>query len=128
MKATLKQIPALAKSIASQLKGGETLGLVGDLGSGKTAWTKELAKNLGVKRRVTSPTFIMHNSFAGTLPNTGEKITLHHLDVYRLKKDSDFKHLAIGEFAGQPNTVTVIEWADRVRKMLPKKTQYIYFQ
>ena len=93
----------LAKRIASILEGGEVLLLDGDLGAGKTTFTKGLAIALGVKDEVTSPTFTIMNVY-----DSG-RLKLNHLDMYRLEHEDDLYELGVEE-AMDSDTVTVIEW------------------
>lgn len=125
-KTTLPEIELLAKHVALKIKGGEILALIGDLGSGKTTFTQHLAKNLRVRHNVTSPTFTVMNMFPAKT-RSGKKITLYHLDLYRTGSAREVTALGITEFWGKPGTVTVIEWADKIKKLLPKKTHYIHF-
>jgi tRNA threonylcarbamoyladenosine biosynthesis protein TsaE len=125
-KILLKGARDLAKKIAHQLKGGEILALIGPLGSGKTTFTKTLAKQLKVRHKVTSPTFTLMHPFEAKLLNK-KTVTLYHLDLYRTKNFREVKALGITEWWGKPTTVTVIEWADKIKKHLPKKTIFIYF-
>jgi tRNA threonylcarbamoyladenosine biosynthesis protein TsaE len=125
-RAELPNVKALAEEVAQQLLGGEVLALIGELGSGKTTFTKHLAKYLKIKHTVTSPTFVVMNMFPGKL-RPGKKITLYHLDLYRTKNFREVSALGIEEFWGKKGTVTVIEWADKIKKRLPKNTYYIYF-
>lgn len=123
---TLKQIPDLAKELAEQLKGGEILALIGPLGSGKTTFSKALAKEFKVKDTVSSPTFVIMNQYRGSL----NRKTLHfyHLDLYRTKDLREVKALGLMEIWGQPSTLTLIEWADKIKKTLPKNTITIKFK
>lgn len=94
---------AIAKKVADTLKGGETILLDGDLGAGKTTFTKGLAAALGVKDEVTSPTFTIMNVYEdGRLP-------LCHLDMYRLESSEEIAELGVSDTAPE-NAVTVIEW------------------
>lgn len=124
---SLAELESLAETLAKQLKGGEVLALVGDLGAGKTTFTQKLAKHLKVKARVQSPTFVLMNLFPARL-RSGRKITLYHLDLYRTKSFSEVKALGISEFWGQKNSLTLIEWADKIKKHLPKNALVIKFQ
>lgn len=93
----------LAGRVADTLKGGETIVLEGDLGAGKTTFTKGLAKALGVAEEVTSPTFTVMNVYEdGRLP-------LCHLDMYRLESADDAEELGLFDTVPE-NAVKVIEW------------------
>jgi tRNA threonylcarbamoyladenosine biosynthesis protein TsaE len=121
------EVKKLAADIAKGLQGGEVFGLVGPLGSGKTTFTKALAKELTVPGTVTSPTFIIMNLFKGKLQKKN-KIFFYHLDLYRCKGFAEVKALGITEFWGKPDTITVIEWANKISRYLPKKTKIIKFK
>lgn len=125
MKTTLNGIPALAKKLAKNLNGGEILALIGPLGSGKTTFTKALGQKLKIKHHITSPTFILMNRYNFTKKR--KKLWLYHLDIYRLKTFKDVAALGIKEIWHNKDNVTVIEWADRIQKHLPRGTKKIYF-
>ena len=99
------------------------LALSGDLGTGKTTFTQSFAKAMGVRKRILSPTFLIMKRFplkASSFKN------LYHLDAYRVKAE-DLRRLDVGEiFEGE--NIVLIEWADRVKKILPKGTIWIKFQ
>lgn len=124
---TLEQIPELAKNIASIIQGGEVFGLIGNLGSGKTTFVKALGKELGVKSNISSPTFVLHNTYKGILPDQSP-ITIHHIDTYRFNTPEEFLLLDPNEWLGNPKTITLIEWADQIRSFLPATTNFIYFK
>ncbi len=121
IKIRLSQAENYATEIAQTLKGGEVLALIGELGSGKTTFTKALGKALGIKRNIPSPTFVMMQEF-----KTKRGLILYHLDLYRTKNFTEVKSLGITEWWGHPKTVTVLEWADKIQDHLPKKTIFIY--
>lgn len=123
----LEDINLKASQIAKLLRGGEILALIGGLGSGKTAFAKALAKCLKVKKTVTSPTFVIMNIFRGQLPSTGKNISLLHLDLYRTAGLKDIKSLGLMELWQQPNVITVIEWADKIKKHLPQNAKILRF-
>ena len=83
--------------------------LEGELGSGKTTLIKGIALGLGVKseREVKSPTFVIMHIYQGRVP-------LHHFDLYRLDGTSDLEGIGLEEFMTDPNSISAIEWADRV--------------
>lgn len=85
--------------------------LEGELGSGKTIFTKGIADALGIKENITSPTFTIIKEYEGELP-------LYHMDVYRLNGNID--GLGIEEYFTK-NGIVVIEWADTIKSILPKE-------
>lgn len=111
----------LALQMAAGLKAGMVLALTGDLGAGKTAFTQALARGLGIKRPVTSPTFmILQEYYEGRLP-------LFHFDFYRLNDPSELKELGLDDYLFGEG-ICAIEWADRIREELPPETIWIDLQ
>ncbi|MBU0647111.1 tRNA (adenosine(37)-N6)-threonylcarbamoyltransferase complex ATPase subunit type 1 TsaE [Patescibacteria group bacterium] len=120
---TAEETLALAKKFAKELKGGEIIGLIGNLGAGKTLFTKGIAIKLGIKKSITSPTFVLMKIYP---VNSHEQIKfLVHIDAYRIKSANDLIAIGANEHFDQPDTVTIIEWADKIKKILPKKTKFI---
>jgi len=105
----------LAKAVAAQLQPGMVIGLVGELGSGKTTLVRALARHLDVPEDcfVCSPTFTLIHEYPGRLP-------LYHMDAYRLRSPGEFADLAPHDYFASSG-ITVIEWADRVADHLPKE-------
>ncbi|MGI6668538.1 MAG: tRNA (adenosine(37)-N6)-threonylcarbamoyltransferase complex ATPase subunit type 1 TsaE [Acetivibrionales bacterium] len=103
----------LGQRLGKLLQKGDNVCLTGGLGTGKTAFTGGIAKALGISEYITSPTFTIVNEYQGRLP-------LYHLDVYRIGSDID-EVLDVGydEYI-DGNGVTVIEWADLIRGILPE--------
>lgn len=101
----------IAETLASFLQAGDVITLTGDLGVGKTAFTKGLAKGLNINERVTSPTFTIVKEYEGKLP-------LYHMDVYRLEHSDE--DLGFDEYF-YGNGVTVIEWAQFIEDFLPNE-------
>lgn len=101
------------------------LALTGDLGSGKTSFVKGLAKGLGVKNKIQSPSFVIFKSF----PVRPQKIfsKLIHIDCYRLDSFKDLLHIGLREFISNPQNIVVIEWADKIIRHLPKTLIKINF-
>lgn len=93
---------AFAKKVADKLKGGEVIILRGDLGAGKTTFTKGLAKALGVEETVTSPTFTYVKEYYGRLP-------LYHFDMYRVADADEVYELGLEEYFYKGGVV-VVEW------------------
>ena len=101
----------LAETIAEHATAGDVLVLVGDLGAGKTAFSKAFGRALGVDEPMTSPTFTLAREYRGRLP-------LHHLDVYRLEQMVEVLDLDLPDlFDG--GGVVLIEWGDAILPMLP---------
>jgi len=112
-----KETEKIAEKLAKKLKGGEVIGLIGDLGAGKTVFVRGLARGFGIKKPITSPTFVLMKVYK--IGNLKIKNFLH-VDAYRLKDEKDLIDIGILDWLGKKNTITVIEWADRVKKVLPQ--------
>jgi len=125
-----KETHNLGKKIAKSLSGGEVIALIGELGAGKTVLTKGLASGLGIKQTVNSPTFVVIKIYHALKAKSSKlkALTLVHIDAYRLKSGEELLAIGALDYFGQPNTVTVIEWADRVKNILPKNTKFIYLK
>jgi tRNA threonylcarbamoyladenosine biosynthesis protein TsaE len=125
----LSQVEKQAKLIAKTLNGGEVLALSGSLGSGKTTFTKAVAKAMKVKQTVTSPTFVLMQEYkTGKTKNKSKApLWIYHLDLYRTKNFAEVSGLGIEEVWGRPEVITIIEWADKISGHLPKKTIHINF-
>lgn len=105
----------IGERLAKKLRAGDCVALIGDLGSGKTILTKGIARGLGVKnaKYVNSPTFVIIKEYKGKLP-------LYHFDLYRLNRSSLIDAETFEEYF-YGDGITVIEWADKVRELLPKR-------
>lgn len=90
---------------------GSTVGLTGDLGAGKTVFTKGLARGLGIEQEPNSPTFVIMNGYEGEIP-------LFHFDAYRLSGSREFEDVGYEEFF-YGDGVAVVEWAERIGDVLP---------
>lgn len=106
----------LAKALAAKLSGGEVIGLIGDLGTGKTVFVKGLAQGLGIKRTINSPTFVLMKVYKIKKHQTLKNLV--HIDAYRLKSAVSLEEIGINDYLYQDDSVVVIEWADKVRKLL----------
>lgn len=109
----------LAQNFESEKFPNMIICLDGELGSGKTVFTKGIANALGIEESITSPTFpIIKEYESGEMP-------LYHMDVYRL--DGDTTGLGIDEYFDK-NGIVVIEWADTIKSILPKERLHIKFK
>lgn len=121
----------MGERIGRKLQGGEILALSGDLGSGKTTFVQGLAKGLGIKGRVVSPTFIIMRQY--TIPTSKiQHLTssLYHIDLYRLDTnlENEIANLGLADMWGKKDNVVVIEWAEKIKELLPKNTLWISFE
>jgi len=107
-------------SIGKKLSGGEVLALYGDLGGGKTQFTKGIAEGLGISQDIISPTFVIRRDYEG------KPLNLLHYDFYRFEVPDEELIESLEEGINQEN-VTVIEWAERVEKFLPESVIKITF-
>ena len=115
-----KETKAIAKEFAAELKPGDMVCLYGDLGSGKTAFSKAAIEALGVTGMVTSPTFTIVREYEGKFP-------VYHFDVYRVHSEEDMFEIGYEEyFYGKG--VCLIEWAELIEELLPEKVYRIYLQ
>ena len=107
--------------MAKNLKAGDVVALIGDLGTGKTALTRYIAEGLEINELINSPTFtIVKEYHSGRLP-------LYHFDVYRIADPEEMFNIGADEyFFGQG--VCVVEWADLIEDILPENTKYIYLE
>lgn len=119
----------IASDFAKNLKGGEVLCFYGNLGTGKTTFIQSLAKALGVKENVTSPTFVLMKRYrrGGACPRPGKRPTarfaptkyLYHMDAYRLSDSGEALDLGLEEIWNDPGNIIAIEWADKIADILP---------
>jgi tRNA threonylcarbamoyladenosine biosynthesis protein TsaE len=105
----------LAARFVEALRGGECVALDGDLGAGKTQFVRGMVRGLGGNERaVSSPTFVLLNIYEGG------RLTVYHLDAYRVAGAEDLEGIGFSELLEQGGVV-VVEWASRVKDLLPEK-------
>ncbi len=102
----------LAKRFASQLRAGDTVSLVGQLGAGKTEFVRGIASAWGVEKSVASPSFVRVHAYGGTPP-------LFHADFYLAKSEEDASDYGLDELTTQ-NGIVLVEWGERFQHLLPK--------
>lgn len=114
----VKETIQLAENISKYLKKGDVLCLTGDLGTGKTHFSKGIAKGLKVDENITSPTFTIVNEYrSGILP-------LFHFDVYRVNDTNEILDIGFDEYI-YGDGVTLIEWANLIEEILPDNFLHI---
>ena len=122
---SIAETTKIAKDLALKIlrkEGTKIIALEGELGAGKTAFTKALAKALGIKNKITSPTFVILKRY----PLASTQSFFYHIDAYRLKSYKDLEKMDIKQIIGDNSHIIVIEWADRVAEILPSNTIKIH--
>ena len=125
---TLEALNTLGKEIITRCTPkdrAQVLALSGDLGVGKTAFVKLLAKQLGVTEEVTSPTFVVMKSYA--ISKHPFFRTLTHIDAYRIESDDEMRVLGFRELLTDPSRLIVIEWPERIPRVIPEDATRIDF-
>lgn len=109
---------ALGEALAARLTAGTVVAFTGDLGAGKTAFTRGLARGLGVPDRVTSPTFTIVNEYEGG------RLPLFHFDMYRLGSADDLFDIGWEDFLRRGG-ICAVEWSETVQEALDADTIYV---
>ncbi|MBI4132509.1 MAG: tRNA (adenosine(37)-N6)-threonylcarbamoyltransferase complex ATPase subunit type 1 TsaE [Candidatus Sungbacteria bacterium] len=124
---TQRLAEAVLGKLLRRAKGPLILALSGELGSGKTTFIQGLARALGIREKIQSPTFVLAKWYR--LPKRANSFRhFIHIDCYRLEKASEVRHFNFPALLKDPETIAVIEWADRIRKFIPKKAVWIHFE
>ena len=112
-----EETEAIGEALGRQLRGGSVVAYRGGLGMGKTAFTRGLARGLGCRGRVTSPTFTIVNEYNGTTP-------LFHFDMYRLEDEDALFDIGWDDYL-ERGGVCAVEWSENVENALPSDTVYV---
>ena len=134
LKKTEKIAQDLAKKVLSagwrkKQKSAAVIGLEGELGVGKTAFAQFFAKALGIKEKIQSPTFVLIKIYKLYGSPTSVKFRYFvHIDAYRIKNPKELLALGWKEIISASQNIVLIEWADRVKKILPQKCVQIKFK
>lgn len=125
----------LAQEFQSFLKQKRSSALIialkGNLGSGKTTFVKGIAQGLGIKQRITSPTFIILKRYKIPVQRTKNKSLItyfYHIDCYRLQKPKEILDLGLKEIISRAENIVVIEWTERIERILPKERITVKFR
>ncbi|MDO5695425.1 MAG: tRNA (adenosine(37)-N6)-threonylcarbamoyltransferase complex ATPase subunit type 1 TsaE [Eubacteriales bacterium] len=110
---------ALAEKLAARVVPGTVLALSGDLGTGKTVFTRGFARGLGITDTVNSPTFAIVNEYES------HRGPFYHFDVYRIEDADELYEIGFDEYIDEPGAFILIEWPERIMNLLPKETVFI---
>lgn len=116
-----KETEEIAASIIEKYPEIRIFGLMGDLGSGKTAFVRGFAKKLGVKENITSPTFVIMKTYEAP----GRHLV--HIDAYRLNSQEDLFSIGFEDLVSEPKNLVFIEWPEKVFKTIPENIKLINF-
>jgi len=118
-KKTKEAARSLVEKVLKKSAGNSALiiALTGDLGAGKTTFVQGFCKGAGVKKRITSPTFVLVKSYK---LKTKSYDKIYHIDCYRLTPE-ELAALNFQEIINNPQNIILIEWAEKIKKILPKK-------
>lgn len=118
---SVEQTHALGTGLGERVAPGDILALEGDLGAGKTNFVQGLGAGMGISETINSPTFILANEYhSGRVP-------LYHVDAYRVENGAEADGFGLDDYLNGDG-VTVIEWAERVREVLPHTLLWIQFE
>lgn len=125
--ATEEETVRVGKELAGDLKPNDVVFLTGNLGSGKTTFTKGIAEGLGIETRIISPTFVVVREH--TVPKEPSPIkTLYHLDLYRLQNEKEVLGIDMKDYLDDENGVVVIEWPEIGQNLVNKKVWIVHFE
>ena len=114
-----KETDRFSKTLVQSDKRATLVTLSGELGAGKTAFTKALAKTFGITDRITSPTFVLEKAYAIPEQNTSGFTQLIHIDAYRLKNSEELATIDFGERMSNPKNLILLEWPECVKNAIP---------
>ena len=109
-----EETQAIGERVGQDLKPGDIVALIGDLGAGKTCLTQGIARGVKIEPNqiVNSPSYTLINEYAGKIP-------IYHIDLYRLQRQEEILDLGLEEYL-EGNGICIIEWADRMLDLLPE--------
>lgn len=117
-----KETQVIGQAFAKKLKSGDIVLLYGDLGFGKTTFTKGVAKGFGITSRIISPTFVVvrsHNIIKKLEVRSQELEVMYHIDLYRIESKKQLVEIGLEEILQDKNSIKLIEWAEKLDR-LPK--------
>lgn len=117
---SFKETVEVGLNLGGLLGKGDVVCLTGNLGTGKTAFVGGVAKSLGIRGHITSPTFTIVNEYKAAIP-------LYHFDVYRIAEPDEMFEIGFEEYL-YGNGIVIIEWANLIKEILPKEIVWIEFR
>ncbi|HUQ85167.1 MAG TPA: tRNA (adenosine(37)-N6)-threonylcarbamoyltransferase complex ATPase subunit type 1 TsaE [Candidatus Limnocylindrales bacterium] len=119
----------IGTEFSKKVKNGGILALYGNLGSGKTTFTQGVAKGLGIKQKIISPTFIIVRKYDTNLKSSVPSLNyFYHIDLYRIEKATDIKGLGLEEILNDKSNIVAVEWPEKIESLLPKNTIKLKFK
>lgn len=125
---TLEELHELAGEVLGTVtsqSSATVFALKGDLGAGKTAFVKAIAKYVGIPHEITSPTFVIMKSYVITSHTLFK--TLVHIDAYRIESDDEMRILKFGEILNDPTNLVCIEWPEKIQNLIPTNARVVEF-
>lgn len=120
-----EETQSFAQNLAKDFLGkGGVIALMGELGAGKTTFTQGFVKGLGITEKIISPTFILMRQHQ--IPKSNQ--IFYHLDLYRLEGQINIEELGLKEIFENPKNIILIEWAEKIKGILPKNTLMVVFK
>lgn len=117
---SVRETEEIAEQFAKTLHPGDVVAYTGDLGAGKTAFTRGMARGLGIADEVASPTFALVHEYRGT-------VILYHFDMYRITDFDDLYSTGFFDYLDDPNAILAIEWSENIDGVLPPGTITVAF-
>lgn len=121
------------RALPEKRKRATVVALEGELGAGKTTFTRGWLRELGVKRKINSPTFVLMKRYGldtskQSLGTRAGIKNVYHLDAYRLRDSEDLEQLNFKEILSDPENLVLVEWPERVRDVVPRRAKKIKFE
>jgi len=110
-----KETEAIAYKFSKRIRESDIICFFGDVGAGKTVFTRGLCRGLGFKGYVNSPSYIVMNIYKT------DTVSIYHYDLYRIGSTDELNEIGFYEFAGQGKSITIVEWAEMLNGELPEK-------
>jgi len=108
-------------------KNALVLALSGDLGSGKTTFVQGFLRAAGIRKKITSPSFVLIKNYKLRIKNYRNYKKVYHFDCYRIKKSKELLDLGIKEIFNNSQNIVLIEWAEKIKKRLPQDATWLKF-